>query len=400
MHPPLAFVGVDDGAELGLVVVAMFAILILAGLYLISQIFSAAFSKIPVIGPPIGRAFDWVTRWARGATIKTIHGVLWACGKLAHALMALLNNMYQIQLDAIRAVIDAAEHTRFVTLPREITAARQFALQQANQVYYQARAYTNQQDAEQNKALAALRTWAKAQLLDLQNTLVRLINATRSVLDARITDAVNQLTAKIQALGKKEAADFAKAESDIQAAEARLNATIGADVKILERTMSADVASLTELAKQLAADAERQAVADVNAAVHVAMEASWPPVTAMIGQLQEVAAPDFQAVLALLALVPDAIPQTAPEAFAATETVLPPIVRLLTDCVIPQCRDLGGLRNFLHNLLSAGFDAALIAWLIYCIEDPQGAARDTEAIGGPIANDTVGALLGLFGVHP
>lgn len=399
MHHPLALVAVDDGVELGLLVAAMFAILILAALYLITAIFGAAFRKIPVVGPPIANAFDWVTRWARGALIATLHGTLWACQKIAHTVMALLNNMYQAQLDAIRAVIDAAEHTRFTVLPREIVAARQFANRVANQVYYQARAYTDQEIASVRKDMAALRRQIDTKILNLQNTLVTLVNATRKVLDARITDAVNQLTAKIQALGRKEAADFAKAEADIHAAEARVNATIAADVKTLNTELAADVQAVEQLAKQLAADAELAAVADVNAAVKVAMETAWPPVTAMIGQLQEIAAPDFTAVLALLALVPTEVPVTAPEAFAATETVLPPILRLLTDCVIPQCRDLGGLRNFLHSLLSAGFDAALIAWLIYCITDPQGAARDTEAVGGPIANDTVGALLGLFGVH-
>lgn len=369
MHPPIAFVGVDDGAELGLVVLAMFAILILAGLYLISQMFSAAFKKIPVVGPPIGAAFDWVTRWARGAMMATFHGLLWACGKIAHAFMALIRNLYEWNLQIVRDIIDAAEHTRFTVIPREITAARQFAMNQANQVYYQARAYTNQEIARVDKSIADLKAWTSGRLLALQNTLVTLVNDTRQILDARISKIQADLTAQIQTLTRKEQADFATAEAD---------------------------------ARQLATQAEQQAVKVTetwaNDLAHNAWAAQWAEitagVTAVLTQLQT-DHPDLARQLKLIIAVE---PATLAEAEAAAAAAVPPMLTALAECVIPDCQDLNQLRNTLHALGDIALFAAFLAWLIQMVTDPVGWARETYAVLGPVVDGELAVVKGILGL--
>lgn len=369
MHHSVAFVGVDDGAELGLVVVAMFAILILAGLYLITQLFATAFRKIPVVGPPIASAFDFVTRWARGAMMATFHGLLWACGKIAHAVMAVLRNMYELQLSIVSDIVDAAEHTRFTVIPREITAARNFALNQANQAYYQARAYTNQEISKENSAIAAIRTWASGKLLDLQNTLVSLINATRKVLDARITDAVNGLTAQIQALGKKEQQDIAKAEADIATAE--------------------------KLAVQQATTTIEHWA---NQGASAAWAGEWAAITAGVDLVVKTAGTDFQEIVQPLKVLVTAEPATMAEAQAAAAAFIPPVLRFLEECGLPACRDLGNLRNLLHTLQDALFAALLLAWVLQAILDPKGWARETYDAFGPLTTGGIDLIKTLGGV--
>lgn len=368
MHQPLALVGVDDGVELATVVAAILTIMILAALWIITSWSARALGKLPGVGVYLARGFDWAARWARGSMMAVLHGTLWACGKLAHAAMALITNFYQMNLDAIRAVIDAAEHTRFVALPREIVAARQFANRVANQVYYQARAYTNQEIAKVDGAVAGLKAQVARQLLDLQNTLVRLVNATRQVLDARITAAVNTLTAQIQALARKEAADVTRIETELKAGDAAA-----------------------------AAQATATALADVDTEVHQAALKVWAGIDTELQQLTRQLGADFPDVAKLVQLIPTTAPPTLALALATSLNISLPTLRLAIDCTIPQCRDLGPLRSLLHQLADAGWLALLLAWLVFCITDPVAAADDTAAVIDPIASGVLTPLLDLLG---
>jgi len=369
VHHPLAFVGVDDGAELGLVVLAMFAILILAGLYLISHLFATAFRKIPVVGPPIGSAFDWVTRWARGAMMATFHGLLWACGKIAHAFMALLRNMYELQLSIVRDIVDAAEHTRFVVIPREITSARKFALNQANNVYYQARSYTNQEIGRVDKAVSGLRAWTSSHMLELQNTLVKLVNAVKAEIDARITRSVGDLTAQIQQLTRKEQADFAKAEADAAA---------------------------------MAGQAERQAVSTVQARAdslaHTAWAGQWAEITAGVTAVLTQLETDHADLARQLKVIIAVTPATLAEAEAAAAAAVPPMLTALAECVIPDCRDLNQLRDTMHDLGDIALFALLLAWLVQMATNPAAWARETYAVLGPVVDTELAAVRGILGL--
>ena len=368
MHQPLALVGVDDGVELATVVAAVLTIMILAALWIITAWTARALGKLPGVGVYLAKGFDWASRWARGAMMSVLHATLWACGKLAHAVMALITNFYQMNLDAIRAVIDAAEHTRFVALPREIVAARQFANNVANQVYYQARGYTNQEIARVSHSVDSLRAFTIKLVTDTARAIVADIKMLNQQLTAKIDKAVAGLTAQVQSLARKEAADVTRIEADIKAGDAAA-----------------------------AAQATAQALADVDTEAHQAALRVWAGIDTELQQLTQQLGLDFPDVKKLVQLIPTDAPPTLALALATSLNISLPTLRLAVDCTIPQCRDLGPLRDLLHQLADAGWLAALLAWLAFCVTDPVAAAADTAAVVDPIAGAVLTPLLDLLG---
>jgi len=56
------------------------------------------------------------------------------------------------------------------------------------------------------------------------------------------------------------------------------------------------------------------------------------------------------------------------------------VTELATDCIVPNCENLGQLGKDLAELTSVASEAALIAWLVFCVTDPAGAARDIQLV--------------------
>lgn len=367
MHS-VAFVGYDDAAELGLVVVAMFAILILAGLWLVSTFFAGLFRKIPLVGGPIADAFDWAARALRAATMATWHGTLWAVGKVAHSFVAFARDTVDIIHNALEALTGAVEHQVGVVLPREIGQVRRYATQivaralntalqyadavrkQAFQWYQDGRAYT---DDRYHQAIQFTTDLVKAVAAELQSQ----IQAARAEAKALFTQA-EQYAKQL----------FNQAEADAKAG---------------------DAATLLQ--------AVATALKDVDTEARDAAKPVWAGIQDQLTNLEHVVGSDFAEFMRLLQGIPTSAPADLAAVVAVGMSIIPPTLKITADCTIPTCRDLGPLRSLLHLLEDAGFMALLLAWLAYCIQDPEAAARDTANVVDPIASATIGPLLSLLG---
>ena len=73
------------------------------------------------------------------------------------------------------------------------------------------------------------------------------------------------------------------------------------------------------------------------------------------------------------------------------------ITKLATDCIVPNCRDLGSFPSSLANLLGEASDAALLAWVIFMITDPHGWAADMERFALDPAQRTIADAASLLG---
>lgn len=365
---PVAFVGYDDAAELGLVVVAMFAILILAGLWLVSVFFAGLFRKIPLVGGPIADAFDWAARALRAATMSTWHGTLWAVGKMAHSFTAFARDTVDIIHNALEALTGAVEHQVDVILPREISQLRKFTItivaralntalqyadavrKQAYQWYQDGRAYT---DARYQQAIKFT---------------TDLVRATATELLTLINQARAEAKQEFQAAEQYAKQLFNQAEADASAGDA------------------------STLLKAVAT-----ALTDVDTEARDAAAPVWAGIQSQLVNLQHVVGSDFAEFLKLLQEIPTDAPADLAAVVAVGMAIIPPTLKITADCTIPTCRDLGPLRSLLHLLEDAGFLALLLAWLAYCVQDPEAAARDTADVVDPIASATIGPILSLLG---
>lgn len=369
MNRPLAFVGVDDGVELALIISAVLTVIILAALWIFTKWMAGLFGKVPVIGHYIASAFDWASRWSRGAMMTTLHGTLWALGKISHAIWVLIVNQLDLYKYAAGALIGAVEHTRFVVITREINGVRTWVIGVIKSVWnatiYDIRLYYH----KSLNAVNALRTEIDGKLNNIVRTLTADIQLTRQQLTSMVNNAVGQLNTRIQALRATEAADVARLQADLQAGDARA-----------------------------VAQAVSTALAGVDTEAHNAAATIWPGLDTQITQLRHQLAADFPDVTQLLQVIPTAAPDTLALLLPALVKIALPTLQLATDCTVPTCRDLGPLRNLLHILAQLGFDAALLAWLVFCITEPATAAADTQAVLAALLGPVETPLRDLLGV--
>jgi hypothetical protein len=363
-----AFVGYDDGAELGLVVIAMFAVLVLAGLWLIATFMGGIFRRIPFVGPPLAAGFDAAAAGLRTATLATWHGTLWAAGKVFHAAAVFAQNTIGVIRDTMNAMGGALEHQADVVLPREISNTRRFATQQASRALVTALQFAT---SVRNEA----RRWVDAEIAARQNAIDALRKFMLNALDVvatRLYDLIQQARADARnlfnAAEAKAAALFGQAELD----------AIAGDLKAVQTAIAGAVTEVDTEAKDTAATV-------------------WAGIETELQSLEKTIGSDFPELLRLLQAVPTSVPLDLAAALGVSLRFIPPVLRVTTDCTVPTCRDLGPLRDLLHTLAGDAWAVLFLAWLIYCIAQPEQAAQDTADVMDPIAGAVMAPLITLLG---
>ncbi len=369
MHPPLAFVGFDDMAEIGLVVGAMFAILVLAGLWLIITIFADLIRRIPVVGPPIANGLEFIARGFRTSVLTILHGTLWAAGKVFHGMAVLLDNMFGIIRNTLDALAGVSEHTVNVIIPREIRGARSFALRMANRALTTALDYARSVRADAWQWYLRGRAYTDQQVAAARNSLVQLIRTVYSDVLARIANLRAQTQIWVGAATARADRQFAQAEADAHT-----------------------------LAQQAQANAIRIEQNAVDGQAREAWAPVWAGIMAGVAGAIQVAGSDFPQITRQLQQIATEAPATLTEAEAAAARAVPPMMTALRECVLPQCRDLGPLRSLMHQIGDALFTALLLAWIIQMVTDPEAWARETYDAFTPLIDGELGIIRALAGI--
>ena len=368
MHPA-AFVEVEAVPEIALLSLAILTIIILGELWLMEYVFSRTFARIPVVGGPLARYFTAGIRWARGVLLATLHGTLWAAGKIFRATAAFMRNMVQDARDTLSVLDGAMTHTVDVIIPREIGAVRGFALRQANNALVTALEYARsvRQDAQAwyRQGLA----YTDVQVKSATQTVLGILTSVTATLSARITAARADARAWV---------DAATARADRQFRQAEADAAV--------------------LAKQ----AEQAAIKIEQAAVDGQARDAWAPIwagimTGVAGAIS-VAGSDFPAITRQLQAIATQAPATLAQAETAAASAIPPMMTALEECVLPGCRDLGPLRTLMSQLADALFAALLLAWVVQMITDPQGWAQETYDAFGPLIDGELAVVRALAGI--
>lgn len=136
----------------------------------------------------------------------------------------------------------------------------------------------------------------------------------------------------------------------------------------------------------------------ITGAVVQPIHATWPQQLLEVDSAIAAAGSDMPDLVSLLKAVPRNAPATLTEAAADPMTITRALTRAMSDCVIPNCRNLskfGKDLSGLGTLLGAG---GLLAFLVYAVKHPTEAARDTENVAGGLIDGTVTAVKDLLGV--
>lgn len=382
--------------ELGALSALVALLIIAAGLWVLQGLIRNSLGRLPVVGGWINSNIDAALNDARNAVLRGA-GATWGVAKtLFRWMIAFFKNpMAQILFLAAEAysfgrkVVDVylpELQTRvLVDASGWFSSAESYALG----LYRTAQNYTTGLVAQ---ALVTASGWFTA----AENRAIALFNtATTDIANGIVraeTDAANLVTNASSAL-----------KADILAAE---NLAIG-DINALDRTvqsaintLSADITAGIATAESLAA-VNLSAVAggiytDLDTWGKRAVADAWPDAQRDIGALRNTLGADFPWLNDLLGALGGLGAAGLLGSLIQSMAGAQAITRLATDCVVPQCRNLGGLSHDLGDLLGTASTAAMLAWLIFAVTDPSGWSSEMMAVAAPVATQAAGAATRLF----
>ena len=382
--------------DLGLVVAAGFLLLIAAALWVLDKLVVGAFSHVPLVGGWIGRDLSGWLNDARNAVLKAANSS-WdgAKGLFNWASDFLFTTLLKLVLFA-GTVATTIDHFATVTIPAAVTKAEADVIRAVDTAESDARTLFNTAEKYAESAVAAAERTAR----DLV-----------SAAEADLTRAVDSVEATARGW-------VAAAETDAANALARASTTLTADINAAERAAAGDVAALaaslaaaeTALARDVAsgvATAEAVARAGITAtqqAIYTDLEtlgnqavgAVWPDAAQDVAGLGKVIGADFPWLKDLLPALAGAGAAGLAGALMRSLAGAEVATKLATDCTIPNCRNLSQLGQDLSQLLSDASTAALLAWVIFLVTDPNGWANDMEQFAVPVAADISNSAASLF----
>jgi hypothetical protein len=382
--------------ELG-ALAAVAALLIIAGaLWVLQGLIRNSLGRLPVVGSWITNNIDSALNDARNLVLDGA-GATWGVAQtLFRWMIDFFRNPVAQILFFMAETYSFAVRVRDVWIPdlesRVLTVTSGWvssAESYAGRLYDTAVADVN---AEVSSALVTASGWVTAAERDAVNLFDTATADIARTLTVAETDAANALARASTAL-----------ESDIHAAEAFAAGEIGslaASVQAAVNTLDGDITRGIATAESVAAANLGAAVGgiytDLDTWGREAVADVWPGAAGDIDALRNVLGADFPWLRDLTGALAGAGAAGLLGALIRSMATSQALTRLATDCVVPQCRNLGGLSNDLGNLLSTASTAAMLAWLIFGVTDPAGWAQETGAVGGPIASGLADAAAKLF----
>ncbi len=170
-----------------------------------------------------------------------------------------------------------------------------------------------------------------------------------------------------------------------------------ADSQLLSRMTAGDKADRV-YADTVSTRAAARAVGKLDSETTADYASSWAGIRSDLDAATLAAGVGLPSITALIKRVPVEAPTTLPGAAADVGALTRVMTRSLADCVIPNCRNLSKYGRDLHGLGELLGGAGFLAFLVWAVEHPETAARDTARVGGAVADETVHLVRNLIGV--
>jgi hypothetical protein len=384
--------------DLGAVAAALLLLLIAAALWVLIQLLVNTLGHAPLIG-------GWISRDLAGWLNDARNAILKAAGASWHAAVAMFNwgnNLFLVVFvhtaTFMQEASSAVSRIVMVRIPEAVGAAYAYALGLYHSAVSYAQALEAQAVAYAASRVSALESTVQgwvAQALVYSASLasraeayaLALVNSAEAAAANLVTESSTALRAEIRTAEQLAAGEVSALAASTQAAVSQLASDITAGVASAEAFAFSQVAAL-----------QRGIVTDLEQTGQAALQLAWPDAVPDIEALRQALGADFPDIEALLRALAGAGATGLLGALVTSLAGTATVTKLAAECIVPNCRNLGGLGRFLQSLFSDATDLALIAWLIEGVANPVGWARDTDAILGPVAADTTAVIRSLVGV--
>lgn len=384
--------------DLGALGAALLLLLIAAALWVLIQLLVNSLGKAPLVG-------SWISNTLAGWLNDARNAILDAAKASWHAAVQLFEWSLELQVKELTTAwhfMDSASaaisRVAFVRIPELWAQASSYALS----LYHSAVSYSQALEAQ-------VLVWADGQVVRLEHTITsavaaaivrgdQLVTAARAEALALVrraeADTANAIVAASTTLRAELIADVATLEGDIR----QLDTWTVAAVHQLGADLTHGLASAEALAFAQVQALQQGIVTDLEQTGQAALQLAWPDAIPDIEALRQALGADFPDIRKLLGLLSGAGAAGLLHALITSLAGTQAITKLATDCIVPNCRNLGGLGSFLGQLFADATDLALIAWLAEGVANPGRWAADTDALLGSIATDTASAARTLLGV--
>jgi len=359
---------------------AGFLLLLAAAAALIAVVLANTLGKAPVIGPWVARDLAGWFRDASNALIKASSAtwhfmtgmfnwaqdiltkpLIYAYNFAASAVKAINtlftqtipdaeNRALNYALGLVRTAEADADHL-FTVARTDIDAVARTAAAQAETLFKEAESYAD-------RAVSDLRTAVDAAITAAERTAASEVSAAEQALAAGITSLGHDVANDLAGLATSTNSDIARLAKDITAEGQAVAAVASAN---LAAAVSGIYTDLDTWGNRAVAEVWPDADADIDA-LRQAIGSGFPDINGLLGDLAGLGA------AGLLGALIRSIAGTA----AVTE--------LAADCIVPNCQNLSQLGRDLQELLSLASTAAMIAWLVFAVTDPAGAAADIQDV--------------------
>lgn len=382
---------------LAAVLIALMVLLLAYAALELGKFLAQLFSHVPVIGGWVGSHLVGVTDSAS----RWVWAKFWGAATTAAGWLHTAYLWIKVSTDAVEALGSAAADTMWhiatVQIPREVGALRSWASDQVNAARTYAGHLVGAAVADLVNRIAVTRTYAHDVAVTVRTELLSAVASARADLRNLAYAVEAEALAAVAAAEAKAAGLFNLAEHDAAAAVAAARADLAASVAAAEAQAAAAVKA-----------AEAEAVALSQAAVHdagvitdlvgvKALEALWGDLTDAAGAVAGELTPELAGLEDLLKGLEGASLTGLAGALSALGVLSLTQVQALEKCILPNCRNLSGLGQFLSGLLGAAEDAALLALIVGLATDPAGTARVIDDVAGPVVSGTVTGIRDLVG---
>lgn len=383
--------------ELGALVAAMFLALIALALWVLAGVIQNTFARVPVIGSWISSNVVAALNDARNAVLDGATASWGAAVQMFKWAEAFIRGLSNAMFNGLVQTFVFAQRLYDVTLPNLesrvlVDASGWFSSAEsyAASLFNTAVSYETALVAQAEADASALFTTVERNAVSLFDT------ATADIASAFATaerDAANAVAAASTTLAADIRAAEVLAADDITSLAASTQAAVN--------TLSADITAGVHTAETLAAVNLSAAVGGIYTDLETwgdkAIADAWPDAQGDISSLRNTLGADFPWLNDLLGALGGLGAAGLAGSLIRSAATSHALTKLADDCIVPQCRNLGGLSNDLGNLLSEASTAAMLAWLIFGVVDPAGWAADTGEVAGPIASGLATTAGKLFG---
>jgi hypothetical protein len=386
--------------ELAALLIALMALLLLAAWYLFGKALSHIFPSSIGVGGFSIHPRSWVEsgvnalgkaiRWIVGDVIRPMIHLLVACWN------AMLHWGATITSYALEAAdwIDWAAHHGIPNLAARLehyaAAKAAHALAAALARLADARAYLHglirELRADAYGWVRAARAAAAAQLAHVA---------------ARLGDRIHTL--RVDAYGWVEGARHyaahlvTVAESSLMTEIGKVRALVRSEITVVEGYTDTAVADAIKALRHETSVAVSAAITLVDVDAIRPLAAAWPGVIGVVEELEGVIATDLPDIGAAIRAIPRVVPGDLADALAIVGAISIPMLRYMTRCGIPNCRNLSQLGRELAELGDAITAGAFLGLMIALASDPIGTAHFLHDDVGGFVTGAVGEARTLLG---